>query len=359
MQTLIFGARSVAIGMYRAIRELQPEWEVTGFLVTSLRDNPHELEGLPVRELAEAAELYNEEEKRDIQIYIAVPEILHQEIMESLEKYGFLNYTPIHSRLEADWMEEYYTKIGRFPSLHQLPAGGEKAELSVYAAAFYKDKALKNPPPFPDYVQSILLGCAGNPDKIRGKRADFYDDRGINISAKNPDFCEMTAFYWVWKNGLSTAGDYIGIYHYRRMLDITEEDRTRLLKNQVDAVLPFPMLHLPDIREHHQRYMREEEWQMLLTALRELYPDYAAAYQDIFADVYLYNYNLLVAKKEVFADYCGWIFPLLFKTEELCNQNGVKRTPRSLAYMSESLLTLYFRFHPELRLCHTGRLLFI
>ena len=194
MQTLIFGARSVAAGVYRAVRELRPELEITGFLVTSLRDNPHELEGLPVRELAEAAKTFHKNKKRAVCVYIAVPEILHHEIIESLETYGFQNYIPVNSRLEADWMEAYYAKAGQFPSLHQLPAGEKEAELSVYAAAFYGDKKLKNPPPFPTYVQSMLLGCAGNADKMAGKKADFYDDRGINISAKNPDFCEMTAF---------------------------------------------------------------------------------------------------------------------------------------------------------------------
>lgn len=234
------------------------------------------------------------------------------------------------------------------------------AELSVYAAQFFKDKKLEHPPVFQNYVKSILLGCDGNRDEMLEKKVDFCDNRGDHISFKNPDYCEMTAFYWVWKNRITAIGtaDYVGIYHYRRMLDITEEDRKRLLEHQVDAVLPFPMIHLPDIREHHGRYMREEEWQIMLTAMRELYPEYADAYEDIFSGIYLYNYNLVLAKKEVFANYCAWVFPLLFRTEELCVLKGVETTNRYLAYMSESLLTLYFLYHKELKIYHTGRILF-
>lgn len=360
MRGFIFGAKSVAIGVYRALRELQPEVDILGFLVSSIQDNPRELEGLPVWELAKASEFFKKDEKRRLQVYIAVPEVLHQEIITSLIKHDFLNYMPVGSRLEAAWMEQYYIKIGRFPPLHWLSAGEKKAEMSLYVAKFYKDQKLKNVPPFPDYSRSILLGCDGNTDNILDEAVDFHDNRGMNISSRNPDFCEMTAFYWVWKNRLSAVdrNGYVGICHYRRMLDITEEDRARLLQNRVDVVLPFPMIHLPNIQEHHRRYMREEEWQVLLAALDELHPDYAAAYEEIFSDVYLYNYNLLLARKEVFADYCAWVFPVLFRTEELCVMRGVKRTGRSLAYMSESLLTLYFLFHKELKTYHTGRLLF-
>lgn len=358
MRSFIFGAKSVAIGIFRALETLQPEIQILGFLVSSLENNPKELDGLPVRELAEVSAEFDAEEKREICVYIAVPEILHEPIIEDLLKGGFVNYKPIDSREEAEWMERYYAGIGKFPSLHSLPAGESEASLSVYAAQFYKDKKLNNPPVFPDYVSSILLGCASNPNMKLERNVDFCDNTGDQISSKNPDYCEMTAFYWVWKNRMPYIKDYVGICHYRRMLDVTEEDRKRLLENQVDVVLPFPMLHLPDIREHHGRYMKEDEWQVMLMALEELYPDYAKRYEEIFSGIYFYNYNLLLAKKEVFADYCAWVFPLLFKTEELCARKGMEKTGRYLAYMSESLLTLYFLYHKEFNIYHTGRLLF-
>ena len=52
--------------------------------------------------------------------------------------------------------------------------------------------------------------------------------------------------------------DYVGNYHYRRMLDITEYDRGSMFQYQVDVVILFPMFHLPDIRGHYDRYVQED-----------------------------------------------------------------------------------------------------
>ncbi|MBR6268426.1 MAG: DUF4422 domain-containing protein [Selenomonadaceae bacterium] len=58
------------------------------------------------------------------------------------------------------------------------------------------------------------------------------DNTGKNISARNKQYCEMTATYWVWKN---THHTWKGIEHYRRHLLVKPE----MLAEDVDAILPL------------------------------------------------------------------------------------------------------------------------
>ena len=122
----------------------------------------------------------------------------------------------------------------------------------------------------------------------------------------------------------------------------------------VDVVLPDPMICEPNINEHHERYVKEVDWDAMLTALKELYPEYYAAYDDVFSGQYMYNYNILVAKGSVLNDYCDFLFKVLERTEELSVPNGGDRADRYIGYLGENLLTLYFMHNKEkYKIAHT------
>ena len=136
---------------------------------------------------------------------------------------------------------------------------------------------------------------------------------------------------------------------------IAKDDLYRLEANGVDAVLPYPMIYEPNISVHPKRYLRDNDLKNLLTALDELQPLYAEAASTILLQPYFYNYNIILARKSVLADYCNWLFPILGRVEELNAYNGTERADRYIGYMGELLETLYFMYHKEdLCLAHTG-----
>lgn len=160
--------------------------------------------------------------------------------------------------------------------------------------------------------------------------------------------------------GKHATAEYMGLFHYRRILDVQDEDLYRFKENDIDVILPYPTIHEPNIGEHHRRYLNDSDWEAMLKALEECAPDYAAALPDIFAKQYFYNYNMLIAKEEIFKDYCNWMFPILKRTEELSIPKGNERADRYIGYLGENLTTLYFMYHQkDYKIVHAGRRMLI
>ncbi|SEW09264.1 DUF4422 domain-containing protein [[Clostridium] fimetarium] len=356
VKLLFYGAKSLALGMYKAIQKLYPEYIVVGFLVSSLENNPSTLAKLPVMELSSFASGLSAKEKEELHILITTPEDIHIEIVNRLKEFKIFNYTCMDSLKEAKLMEQYFIELGIFPSIHTYPLGTAKADIQVYHAKFYKDKPLYNEYSIPKWIKPLQVGAELTSERI----SDLVDNSGINISTKNVNYCELTALYWIWKNKLLSddRAHYYGIFHYRRILDINDTDVFCLKENDIDVILQYPTIHEPDISEHHTRYVKEEDWEAMLQALAELHPEYADAFPEILLQPYFYNYNLLVAKSQVFEDYCKWLFPILERTEELSVPMGSERADRYIGYLGENLMTLYFLYHKgDLHIVHTGRLM--
>lgn len=231
-------------------------------------------------------------------------------------------------------------------------------EIEVYMVKFYGDKVLKDKRKLPAWLIPVQAGA-----ELTDKRvAEILDNSGENISYKNGNYCELTVLYWLWKNRIILYDNallkYYGLFHYRRWLDIREDDIKRIYQHNVDVVLPFPTVHEPDITEHHERYIRESDWVAVRQTLKELAPEYYKAYDRIFSQPYLYNYNILIAKADIMKKYCEWLFPILERIEELSIPKGSARNDRYIGYIGENLLTLYFMYHEkDYHIVHASRVM--
>lgn len=174
--------------------------------------------------------------------------------------------------------------------------------------------------PLDDIYFPIHVGKSGKSLKLGIQT----DDTGDNISEKNPNFCELTALYWIWKNFES---DYVGLAHYRRHF-VTKKSKNkwdRLLSRseaetflqKVDVILPQKRKYY--IESNYSHYIHghtKESLDKAIEILKRDYPQYSEACDIVMKRSWAHMFNMFVMKKELFNDYCEWLFSILFKLED-------------------------------------------
>jgi len=200
------------------------------------------------------------------------------------------------------------------------------------------------------------------------------DDTGENISAKNRAYCEITMQYWAWKN---IEADYYGLCHYRRFFNFSprrfvkdefglvqeeylnedtakiygqNEETMRAVIEKYDLIIPDPVRlpnlpsHPQSVREHWAQAdaLRNEDLELLLDAVAQLCPEYYQIAQNYLNGDIAYFCNLFIMKRELFYDYCSWLFPILEKLEEDIDiENYSVEGQRIIGHLAERLLGIY------------------
>jgi len=176
------------------------------------------------------------------------------------------------------------------------------------------------------------------------------DDTGENISEKNPSFCELTGIYWAWKN---LDADYIGLCHYRRHFrgrrgrdkwaSILTEPEAKSLLCETDVLLPRRRNYF--IETVYNQYVHAHPAEGLDLALRlagETGPAFEQAAEGLKTRTWTHIYNMFIMKREIFQDYCAWLFPILFRLEETLDTSGYSAYDRRVfGFVAERLLDVY------------------
>lgn len=347
----IYGAGIVAFNIAKAIKSIYGT-EPTYFLVSENAGMERFIDRKQIRVFCD------EEQKmeRDSLIVVAVPECYHTEIAGHLENAGFTNYLSVDSEFEYDIMSEYFSRMG----LNMLDSAtqnnwsnvclekGRFTGLRVYMVRSDYDKKLTGDYYIPEYVEAIHAGAALSEKNICVLR----DDSGDNISKKNRNYCELTASYWIWKN---TESRYKGICHYRRMFMLGEAEISNIFESDADVVLPLPFLCNTDISEQYERYISGEDMNILMNVLAEKFPEDYIFGKKIIKGRLIYNYNMLIAKQEIFDEYCQWIFGILLEVEKTADHEQTRKD-RYAGYLGEILTTIFFLKNKDRwKIYHTGK----
>lgn len=170
------------------------------------------------------------------------------------------------------------------------------------------------------------------------------DNTGDNISELNSQINEMTAIYWAWKNYDKLDNpDYIGLYHYRRYLDINIKDLQNIFNTyyyaQVEQLQVEPGRTLYE--QWHEECANWADNQYLdnaLDACKNFDKDLGKNIEMFFKQQTKVSWcNMFILPKEEFFKYCEFIFPLLFYLLDTLP----KREDRALGMFAERLTAYY------------------
>ena len=138
----------------------------------------------------------------------------------------------------------------------------------------------------------------------KGKKDIGYigDDTADNISDRNDGYCELTGFYWIWKN---VKADYLGLVHYRRYfthkgLFCRSIDKKRIETNE----------------EHYLHAHPREQFDVCKAIIQEQCPEYMNGWNVMMNRTWAHMFNMFVMKKEYYDEFCQWWFDVMFEVEK-------------------------------------------
>lgn len=200
--------------------------------------------------------------------------------------------------------------------------------------------------PVGDFFLPVQVGAALHPP-LQGLQRD---DEGENISAKNPNYCELTAHYWAWKH---CTADYIGLAHYRRYFAgrafggkwsriATKDELSRRLQ-EADVVLPEKRRYW--IETNYSQYVHAHHRQDLdrtRDILAERWPACLPAFDAVMARTSGHRFNMFVMKRERLDEYSSWLFDVLFELEKRLDIRSYSANDaRVFGFVAERLLDVW------------------
>lgn len=215
------------------------------------------------------------------------------------------------------------------------------------------------------------------------------DDTGENISLRNRFYNETSAMYWTWKNYEQLGNpDYIGLMHYRRHFVLNDEyykqqwvkgkdfdkamstisenfiDETYLNRiglstenlqklisendlivsypSQFDIVYPIDTANIRDDYAKNIPQVKAKDFDLMIDLIKNKYPEYSNNIDNYINGFSKYMFQMFIMKKELFFEYCEFLFEILFEIEKSVDFSVYETNgKRSLGYLAEIMLTIF------------------
>ena len=229
-------------------------------------------------------------------------------------------------------------------------------QVSIYSAYHRLSPRVSSKSIKPIHVGAELAGAP-----LTGMLAD---NTGDHISEKNGSFCELTALYWAWKNDQDS--DFIGLMHYRRLLDVAGEIDGGPAEAYVGAVdieswtaraeawmkaeldnwdIVLPRLHKMgvSVENNYLAGHHQEDFDKMRDVIAADHPAYLDAFNTAAKSMDIRLGNIALMRREVFGRYCTWLFDILLKVDaaDFDRRNYSPYQSRYIGFLAERLMTTF------------------
>lgn len=182
----------------------------------------------------------------------------------------------------------------------------------------------------------------------------LHDNTGLNISEKNPNYCELTGLYWIWKN---RNDDYKGLVHYRRFFgksnlsgnfkDIYSYEELVGMLDRSDIITSYDEIYKENAKNQILRSScTPENFELLRNTVIRMYPDYQKDFDRFFSQNKAMQFNMMFCRGKLFDEYCEWLFSILFEVEkhvDLSSSNAYQK--RIYGFFGERLMNIWILHH--------------
>lgn len=210
-----------------------------------------------------------------------------------------------------------------------------------------------------DEIYSPII--VGNATIQSKSKRYLFDNTGNNISSKNPNYCELTALYWAWKNLTDT--DFFGLTHYRRFFNFSNKQKITFCKEVTEAkfcdniedyifkkeiiegfdiILAAPLVLKSSLSNDYIFSHVREDFDILRNTLYDLFPEFKESFIKVMDENNkLSPFNMFITKRELFLNYSEWLFTILDEVEKKVSISTYPYQGRIFGFMAERLLNVY------------------
>jgi len=180
------------------------------------------------------------------------------------------------------------------------------------------------------------------------------DNTGNHISDLNMLYGELTGVYWIWNN--YPGNENIGVCHYRRFF-INENGRMLSSTEYNDLMDKYDIITSPaiDEGEAYWDYFKKAHGENNLVLegdiIKRIYPEYYSYFQECMNGSIHYYGNLMVTSRELFDQYCEWLFTIFAEMGDYIDLEGLDDYhKRVYGFLSEQLLMVWVKAN-HLKVC--------